>query len=170
MTIDERKAVLEDELYILRDSGEIPEIAYHSTLFFLTQDPEGPTLVLTDNELELLQDAVITRYQEIVLRDITPENRDLTLYRGVRRTLHNWQRMEAFCVRNNRDNTAFKEQVRHAFLRFIKREVAEIEAENRKSSLNCSWKMIAKFAGVLGLDTAQFPDNWQEHCLGDKTS
>ncbi|XOF33144.1 MAG: hypothetical protein ACL93V_14170 [Candidatus Electrothrix sp. YB6] len=59
MNNQERTCLLEDELLILRHSGELPEIAYHSSLYYLTADKDGPGLVLTEDEQKMLQEAAI---------------------------------------------------------------------------------------------------------------
>ena len=119
MTDEERMTILEEETFILRDSGEIPEIALHSTLHYLTEDEEGPEMVLTGDELKLMQDAALFRYREIVLRDLDPANRDLRIYRGVCRTIYNWQRMQDFCKRIRRDDSSFKNTVGQALVDFL---------------------------------------------------
>lgn len=40
--MSDKEGYLFDEVLILQDSGEIPEIAYHTSLYYLTEDPEGP--------------------------------------------------------------------------------------------------------------------------------
>ena len=97
-----RQEVLEEEWLIVRHSGEIPEIALHSALYYLTDDPDGPRLQLSGEERESLQEAAATRYQEIIMRDLCFENRELSIYRGVRRAICNWHRFVAFCKRQDR--------------------------------------------------------------------
>ena len=94
-----RQEVLEDEWLIVRHSGEIPEIALHSTFYYLTEDPDGPQLQLSIEEIQYLQEAAAARYQEIILRDLCYENRELTIYRGMQRAIFNWHRFVAFCER-----------------------------------------------------------------------
>ncbi|MCI5168057.1 MAG: hypothetical protein D3903_18715, partial [Candidatus Electrothrix sp. GM3_4] len=72
-----RRSIVEDELFLIRDSGELPEIAYHSSLYYLTEDQDGPGLYLNESERRLLQEAALERCQQIVLRDLVPDNRDL---------------------------------------------------------------------------------------------
>lgn len=97
-----RQEVLEDEWLIVRHSGEIPEIALHSAFYYLTEDPDGPRLQLSVEERESLQDAAVARYQEVIMRDLCYENRELTIYRGMRRAIFNWRRFIAFCERQER--------------------------------------------------------------------
>jgi hypothetical protein len=164
MINEDRAALLEEEIYILRDSGEIPEIAYHSTLHYLTEDPEGPRLVLTGEELESLQDAALHRYREIVLRDLDPANRDLGMYRGVRRTLYNWQRMQDFCRRIERDCAGFSRVVARALRDFLARELTDVRSGERHSSVNCSAARILELAREVELSPDSLPEGWQMLC------
>ena len=156
--------ILEEEIFILRDSGEIPEIAFHSTLHYLTEDEEGPKMLLTAEEVELLQDAALFRAREIVLRDLDPANRDLGIYRGVRRTIYNWQRLQDFCRRMGRDCSSFKATVGQALIDFLEQEVADIKSGSRTSSVNCSVEQLLGFAAILDVAVDSLPAGWQELC------
>ena len=165
MNDDERMEILEDEVLILRDSGEIPEIAYHASLYYLTEDEEGPGLdALSEQELALLQEAALYRYQQIVLRDLDPDNRDLGIYRGVRRSIYNWQRMQDFCNRLGRDCTFFKKTVARALSEFLAREVDDVTGNRRTSSVNCSVEQITGFAAVLDCLLERLPSGWRQLC------
>ena len=164
MINEERMAILEEEIIILRDSGEIPEIAFHSTLHYLTEDTEGPAMVLTGEELELLQDAALSRYREIVLRDLNPENRDLGIYRGVRRSIYNWQRMQDFCKRIGRNCSFLKKTAGAALVRFLEQELADVRSGRRSSSVNCSAEQLLGFAVLLDVDPDSLPGDWQKLC------
>ncbi len=96
-----RQELLEDEWLLVRHSGEIPEIALHSAFYYLTEDLNGPRLRLSVEEMQYLREAAATRYQEIILRDLCYENRELTVYRGVRRAIFNWHRFVTFCERQD---------------------------------------------------------------------
>ena len=161
---DERTLLLEEEYLIVRHSGEIPEIALYSTLFYLSEDPEGPQIILNNEELDVLQEAALARSREIVLRDLDPANRDLGLYRGVRRSIYNWYRLQAFCQRIGRDCYSFRETVCAALLAFLQQEVQDVTSGNRASSINCSASELADFATVLDCDVADFPPGWAEIC------
>jgi len=164
MTDEKRIAILEEETFILRDSGEIPEIAFHSTLHYLTEDEEGPEMVLTGDELKLMQDAALFRYREIVLRDLDPANRDLSIYRGVCRTIYNWQRMQDFCNRIGRDASSFKKTVGQALVDFLVQELTDVKNGSRMSSVNCSVAKIVEFAASLDLSTDSLPVGWKDLC------
>ena len=96
-----RQELLENEWFVVRHSGEIPEIALHSAFHYLTEDPNGPRLQLSVEELHSLQEAAAARYQEIILRDLCYENHKLTSYRGIQRAIFNWHRFVAFCERQD---------------------------------------------------------------------
>ena len=164
MINEERMAILEEEILILRDSGEIPEIAFHSSLHYLTEDDEGPAMVLTCEELELLQDAALFRYREIVLRDLDPANRDLSLYRGVCRTIYNWQRMQDFCNRIGRNASSFKKTVSQALVDFLARELVDVKNGNRNSSVNCTVQQLLDLAAMLDVSADSLPAGWQGLC------
>ncbi len=157
MTEQDRRSIVEDELFLLRDSGELPEIAYHSSLYYLTEDQDGPGLFLTESEQRLLQEAALERCQQIVLRDLVPDNRDLGFYRGPQRSIYNWQRYCRFCQRvDQRQDDAFKERVAQALVRFIRQEAADVEEGCRESSVNCTTEDLLAFAeevGVSGLNS-----------------
>ncbi|MCK5544700.1 MAG: hypothetical protein KAI35_05750, partial [Desulfobulbaceae bacterium] len=94
---------LEEEAIIVRNSGEIPEITYHGSIYYLTKDPEGPGLTLDNEDLSRLKNEVVERYRNILLRDMILENRDKGLYRGLARSIANWRRLYEFSRQEERD-------------------------------------------------------------------
>jgi len=164
MTPDDREAILEEELIILRNSGEIPEIALHTTLYYLEEDVEGPRLALTEEELDRLYDAALARAREIVLRDLDPGNRDLSLYRGPARSIVNWHRLQNFCQRIGRQCHGFNRTVSNALLAFIQREFDDAERSLRTSSVNCTAEEIRLFCKELRLDMDLLPGRWTCLC------
>ena len=164
MTPDERESILEDELLIVRNSGEIPEIALHSTLYYLTMDKEGPGISLTELEKESLYDVAEERYCEIVLRDLELANRDLRIYRGVARTIANWHRYRSFCGRIGRDCMQFKSTVAQKLIIFLGCEYEEVRSGVRESSINCDSEQLMGFMLAVGIDPQSFPQGWQVIC------
>ncbi len=162
---EERTLLLEEEFLIVRHSGEIPEIALYSTLYYLSEDPEGPHILLNNEELAALQDGALTRSREIVLRDLDPANRDLSLYRGVQRSLYNWRRHQAFCERIGRDSDGFEEVVRAALCAFLSREIEDVTSGNRCSSINCTAQELADFTAELDCSPDDLPAGWRMLCL-----
>jgi hypothetical protein len=148
----------------VRNSGEIPEIALHASLYFLTGDEAGPLLALQDEELEILYRAALARAQEIVLRDLDPRNRDLRIYRGVARTLVNWQRLQKFCGRINRQCPEFRETVAQALLAFLDNELREVSSGKRSSSINCRASDLESFCRDLSLSLSALPAGWTSLC------
>ncbi len=161
---EERTLLLEEEYLIVRHSGEIPEIALYSTLYYLSEDPDGPHILLNNEELAGLQDGALKRSREIVLRDLDPANRDLSLYRGVQRSLYNWRRHQAFCERIDRDCDGFKAVVRAALFDFLSREIEDVDSGNRCSSINCSVAELAAFTTELDCSPDDLPAGWHELC------
>lgn len=165
MTFTERALSLENEVFILLDSGELPEVTYYSVLHALTTDPEGPQLVLTLSEQKMLQDAALVRCKKIVLRDLKPAYRDHRIWRGPQRSIYNWQRYLNFCQRIERQpDAAFKERTAAALTAFIAQELADVQSGRRKSSVNCSSQDLFAFARQLGLANDALPAGWQSLC------
>jgi len=164
LAVEEKGSLLADEFLLVRHSGEIPEVALHSSLYYLTEDPNGPGITLAAGDLSLLKDAVEGRYREIILRDLDPENRDKGLYRGLARCLANWQRLSRFCRREGRDIRAIRLEVAKALQRFIARELRDVQSGRRISCINCSADELRQLAGDLYLADDDLPDGWQFLC------
>ena len=143
--------LLEDEWYHVRYSGEIPEVALHSSLFYLTNDPDGPGLRLEKDHIHYLHEAVLARYCEIVVRDLTPENRDLSIYRGVLRAISNWRRMKRFCQRHECSYERARMEISHQFLVFLENEIEENIQEKNLKKIDCSLDDLRSFALELGI-------------------
>ena len=74
---DSRKqALIAEEAFMVETSGEIPEVAMHSSIYYLTQAFDGPALQLDSEDILPLKEAVVKRYRVIILRDLDPGNRD----------------------------------------------------------------------------------------------
>lgn len=165
MIPNDRESILEEEVIILRNSGEIPEIAFQTSIYYLEKDEEGPQLTLQDDELHVLCDAALERAQEIVLRDLDPDNRDKTIYRGIARSIVNWQRLQNFCHRINRYCPGFHEMVFEALVAFLSRELEDVNSSSRPSSVNCSAGELATFIEALNYDAAKLPAGWESLCV-----
>lgn len=169
MSDGERGALLEDELLLVRHSGEIPEVALHASLYFLCEDEQGPQLCLTAEEIRALEEAALARYREIILRDLDVNNRDLSLFRGIRRANHNWYRFVRFCDRIGAPYGEFRLIAAEALLHYLRVELAEIATEKRAPSINCSVDALLNFALTMGIDPVALPDRWDGLCAkGDE--
>ncbi|PID76562.1 MAG: hypothetical protein CSB24_05935 [Deltaproteobacteria bacterium] len=140
--------MLEDEWYQVRYSGELPEIALNSSLYFLTGDKNGPEIVLDEAQILHLKHAARDRFQEIILRDLTPENCGRSIYRGLKRAMENWRRYEVFCSRQGLSAEDFRPQAADGLKRFLEAESASRGGGNK---FNCSFAELLQFVKTLGL-------------------
>jgi len=92
-----RDEVLREAEVIKYEGGEIPEVFFWNSYFYLTEPPpKGLGLTLNEEELIVLKRAVIERYLEIIKRDLTPENIEKPFYRGIKRAIVNLGRLKKF--------------------------------------------------------------------------
>lgn len=152
-----QRDLLENEWFAVRYSGETPEIALHSALYYLTEDSEGPGLVLAVDEINLLRQAAAERYLEIILRDLDPANRVLPIYRGVKRSIINYHRYQSFCRRQQLDGSKIIAEVAAALLLFLASEAVAVAKERRTPAINCSFIELNGFAQHLGLVEVSLP-------------
>lgn len=155
---------LENEWFAIRYSGETPEIALYSSIYFLTEAEDGPKTCLTEDQQALLKEAASERYREIILRDLQPENRDKAIYRGVKRSIVNFKRYECFCRRQLLDSQDFKAEVAAALLFFLATESVDTAKGDRLSSINCSFKELNDFARKIGLVEGHLPNHIAPLC------
>lgn len=167
MTEDERREILADEWLMVRHSGEIPEITFHATLYYLTEEKDGPGLTLTDSELSTLKEAALERYHEIILRDISVENFHKTIYRGVRRSLYNWHRCKVFARRQSVEFGDFREKAARSLLLFLAQGIKSAGQDIPEQFINCSLSELEELAEELGLGPEKLPPKIAQHCLPD---
>jgi len=141
--------ILENEWYLVRHSGEIPEIALNASLYYLARAKDGPRHDLTPDELKTLQLAAVDRFREIVLRDLDHGNVGRTLYRGIARSYANYQRFLAFCARQELDAQLLREETLAALALFLEREIGEIRVTGRETVLNCSHTELCDYFALL---------------------
>ena len=147
---DGRSEILEDEWLVVRHSGEIPEIALHSALYYLGQDPEGPRLILKEQEIGLLRAAAMERFAEIVLRDLNFANASLPIYRGLKRVIYNWQRYQVFCRRQQQNPDGLRDKAAQALRRKLDRVATEPGL--KAPFFNCTCLELSALMRDLGLD------------------
>lgn len=153
----EIEALVEDEWYAVRYSGEIPEVAYHGALFHLTEADNGPRILLSRSQQARLLEAVIQRYLEITIRDLLPENQGTSGYRGLQRSYVNWQRFLVFCERNDINGAFYQETVARALTEFLCYEAGQVKIGEVHTELNCSYQELLDFAQLLDLDLEIIP-------------
>jgi len=161
MTIPEiatgKRDILSEEVLLIIHSGEIPEIAYHGSIYYLTEDPEGTHLALEPQDLVALEKAVVQRYRTIILRDITPENRDKSIYRGLKRCAVNWKRLVAFSTKKAIDISSIRREVAEALKAFLAQESIDVSSGKRESCINCPKSTLIELASDLGLLREDLP-------------
>jgi hypothetical protein len=160
----ERQALLEEELLLVRYSGEIPEVALHASLHYLRDDADGPGLQLTVQEIQALEAGVIARYQEIILRDLNADNRKLSLFRGIRRANHNWYRFVRFSDKIGLSYEEFRDRAAKALLHYLQTTLTDRTIDNDIPAVNCLPEALLTFAIALGIDGARLPENWTSLC------
>lgn len=157
-------AHIDDEWYVVRYSGEIPEIALNASIYYLTRAKDGPHLTLREGDYESLRAAADERFREIVLRDLQHENRELPIYRGVKRSITNYDRYRKFCVRHGLGDTGFGGEVAGQLQKFLAEEISDVEKDKRPSVLNCTHGELLRFAADLGIDPTGLPTQLQDYC------
>lgn len=149
---DNLNEILENEWYLVRYSGETPEIALHSAIYYLTRAKNGPRAVLNSNNLEMLQKAAMERFTEIVLRDLQHANSGKETYRGIGRSIINYRRFCTFCLRQKFDPGEVRRQAAEALEDFLATELSLVSSGKRISIINCSYSELHVFAAELGID------------------
>ncbi len=140
-------------------------MALYSSIHYLTKDSEGPNLELEEKEHLLLNDAALKRYREIIMRDILPENRDTSIYRGILRSICNWRRFKRFCERHDSDPAPIREEVREQLILFLADEVEQVRKGSRSSSINCSFEELSSFTIELDVPLSEWCDDLKKLCL-----
>jgi hypothetical protein len=153
--VEERKEesgeLFENEWYIVRYSGETPEIAYNSAIYFLTRAADGPGMSLLPAQLNQLRQAAVDRYEEIVLRDLYHENVGKPIYRGVARSICNYQRFIRFCQRQGLCHIKVKSRCTALFAMYLKVELERTCKNGQYSVINCSFAELKSFAVALNV-------------------
>ncbi len=163
--MEEIHQILDEEAFMILHSGETPEIAYHGSLYYLFEDNDGPQLAPDSVDLTPLVMAVFQRYRKILLRDMNPEFRDKTIYRGLARSIANWHRLKNFCEKEGLDIKEARKEARQQLVAFLDNEMEEIRSGKRTSSaINCTWKELERFAQELGIDCEDLPEGLEYLC------
>jgi len=152
-----REDIIEDEVFHIIKAGELPEVAYHSTLYHLSGDPEGPGIVPVQEEVNKFKWAVVECYKNIIFRDITPENRQKRRYRGLQRASINLNRLLRFINKESMVIGDLLEEISMKTLFFLQNEIKEC-SEGKASSINCSYETLKKFTEKLKISHLIPPD------------
>lgn len=141
----ERAAMLEEEWCLVRDSGELPETAYHAALHYLSAAANGPGLHLSGEQRSYLLEAAVMRFTEIILRDLDFSTRNARISRGLGRAIVNYRRFSVFCGRQGLDAGQVRQQARMALEKFFDAALVE-----RGVAVNCTAAELSQFAVELG--------------------
>lgn len=164
MTDSDKKYHIEEEVFVVENSGEIPEVTLYESLYHLSEDPDGPSLKLDAEDIIPLKQAVFRRYRAIILRDLDPGNRDKRIYRGLARCNANWQRLQRFCLRENMDYGPIRDETAGALVQFLENEIRDVQSSRRSSCINCSLQEIEILVHSLGVSQDNLPEGWQDLC------
>lgn len=146
---------------MVRHSGEIPEIAYNSAIYHLTIVEDGPLMFLDEDQVDRLQKAALERYREIVIRDIIHENVKKTTYRGVKRTIQNYQRLCDFCSRQQLDFLEIRVEAARLLPLFLE---TAMSGGDESFSINCTFSELQKFADELQVQLPYHPIKIKYFC------
>ncbi len=159
---------LEDEWCLVRHSGETPEIALHSAIYFLTRAKGGPRVDLGKDYLDSLQEAAIERFSEIVLRDLQHANIGTPIYRGLGRSIINYRRFCTFCERQKVDPSQVRKQAADALQKYLAAEIALAKSGKQPAVINCSYMELKKYSEELGVDPGEGFAAIAAFCLPEK--
>ncbi|MBW2647075.1 MAG: hypothetical protein JRE23_13060, partial [Deltaproteobacteria bacterium] len=152
VNIDSKEDYLQDEAELIENSGEIPEVAFHESVSYLTEQADGPKLILTPADIELLEDAIMRRYKIIILRDLDHTNKSSSIFRGMKRAIINYERLKKYQSRKNRAAPDWKEEFGQALINYLDRECRDISEGRLYSTINCDRDKVEEFAKILGVD------------------
>lgn len=157
-----REEVIEEK-ELIAHSGEMPEVAFHNSFYFLTEDPDGPHLTLTSEEIAFLEQGVIERYKRIILRDLNPQMRGRSEFRSIERAIVNYKRLERYAEKEQLDINDIVPELAQALTVYIKAELEDAYLkEHYLRTVNCSredWKWFVK---ELHLDLSDLLPNPEE--------
>lgn len=153
-SMDTSENYVQEEAEWIEESGEIPEVAFYESVSYLTEDEDGPKLMLAPSDIKLLEDAVIYRYKNIILRDLDYTNRISPVFRGMKRAIINYERLIKYQTRKNRAVFGWKEEIGRSLIKYMVQECRDISEGRLYRTINCGREKLEKFAKELGVDIA----------------
>jgi hypothetical protein len=141
--------VLEDEVFMIETSGEMPEVALAESLSALGD--------VSPEELRCLWLAVARSYVRMLRRDFNPANQGLSEYRGLDRAAANYQRLVAFLAKvDARLSPATWDGLAGNLARYLAAEQDAL-AQGR-AYVTCSTDVLQELGDNLGLDLTPWAD------------
>ena len=126
------------EKEIIAHAGELPEVAFYSSFYFLTEDPEGPHLLLTPSEISFLKKGVIEGYKRIILRDLNPKMKGKSEFRSIERAIVNFRRLKRYVCKEQFDISDIIPQLAQALIIYMKAELEDLYLEEHSlRTVNC---------------------------------
>jgi hypothetical protein len=159
--VTKEEMIADEVLLMIEDGGEMPEVAFNGAVYYLTKDKNGPQLSLSAEDLQPLKKAVVQRFGFITLRDLDPENRTKSIYRGLARSYANWLRLTAYCQREQLSCAEVREQVIQALGSFLKTERHDVCEKGAESCINCTRLELEDYAGNLEINLDEIAGGWQ---------
>ncbi|CAD7779069.1 hypothetical protein BLFGPEAP_02143 [Candidatus Methanoperedenaceae archaeon GB50] len=148
------------EKEIIAHAGELPEVAFYSSLYFLTQEPEGPQLVLTPAEISFLKKGVIEGYKRIILRDLNPKIKGKTEFRSIERAIINFKRLKRYAYKEKFDISEIIPQIAKALAVYMKAELEDVYLEKHSlRTVNCEKEDWEWFIKELHLENSSLLPN-----------
>jgi hypothetical protein len=152
--MNSRESYIQEEAEWIEEFGEIPEVAFCEAVSYLTEQEDGPKLTLAPSDIKLLEDAVIYRYKNIILRDLDYTNRGSTVFRGMKRAIINYERLKKYQSRKNKVVYDQKEEIGRALTEYMDQECRNISKGRLYNTINYGRGKLEKFAKELGVDIA----------------
>lgn len=153
--MNSRESFVKEEAEWVEESGEIPEVAFNEAVSYLTKKEDGPKLTLAPSDIKLLEDAVIYRYINIVLRDLDHINRSSPVFRGMKRAVINYARLKKYQTLKNRLVPGPQKKIGRALIEYMDRESRDISEGRLYRTINCGREKLEEFAKELGVNIAR---------------
>jgi len=149
--VNYRESYLQQEVDLIENSGEMPEVAFYEALYYLTEEEEGPKLILTSSDIKLLEDAVVNRFKTIILRDLEFANRKSSIFRGLKRAIINYDRLKKYQKKKNRTDPGMNKEIGRSLIEYIRCECEDISDKRHYRTINCTREELEQFAEELGV-------------------
>lgn len=140
---------LEDEVIMVENSGEMPEVVLAESLHHLGSLPPG--------DQDILRAAAVRGYLKIIRRDLDPDNLGTSHFRGLERAGENLERMSAFLARLAWPPPAgVMRELSQRLAGFL---IAERKAQSQgRPYAGCTREQAERAARAVGLDLSPFQD------------
>ena len=149
-----RSEIREEADGIVLQGGEIPEVALYESLNHL----QKIGIQITGEELRHLREAVIRRYRDIILRDLTPENVVHSFFRGPERARINHQRLRRFTQNTLGPGHDNQEETGRLLMVYLRHEADRIGTGRDYNTLGMTEDELRDMLKDVGIDPADLDD------------